>query len=660
MTSYAPKKKLLLVVSCIIITFFTKAQSDKLSAKLHLLNLDGIYNDLSTKSTLQLINKWHHLNTYYHATIYDSLPAAYWQELFEKRYKKAIADNDSVLQLKIALPLAYVLHVQSKFEKGVHVLEYLYKNKNKFDFKMVGTILIKLEEEYRSLNNMSKVIQIRQERIERKYIKTFWEIYYSCGLYREAIEDFKLFEPIPPIATRERMSYFNRIGDLFFDAQLYDSAESYYKKGIREAEIYEQTVKKSKIKDQGNVEYWKGLFTGLVGKCMLERGQYNKAEPLIRYQLNYSKDNYRLSGLLSLSAYTVHTGRIKESKILLDSTAFYLQNTTHQKVELEYYKIKSEYFQTVHQYDSSLNYLKKYNILKEKILGAVLKNQSILLLGRLELGKRRKELIVTQKELNQTIAKTYIQRNQLYFSIVVIIIFTVGFIAFAILFKQKEKAKKEIESKSILLEQYAQINLDKSKHNEQLVKELHHRVKNNLQNIYSLLNIQKRRMQDVASTDFILSIQNRINSMAIVHESLYADENIEGINFEQYIRTLIDHIQLSFESESKPLEIFFDVENYEFSLEKIILLGLIINEIVSNVYKYAIVENGENKLWITLKMNENNFQLIIKDNGPGFELSMVKEKSLGLKLIQTMCLQLDASYYITHNDGVKHIISFNV
>lgn len=512
-----PRKPILFLLFFLFNAFVGIAQSELVKTQLTQLNLKGLYTDYSPTATHRFIKKWQYLNEHNHSSIYDSLPAHIWQEIFEQRYKKTIQDKDNALRLKIAIPLAYVLHVQSKFDKGILVLEYLYAHKNEFDNKMIGTILIKLEEEYRSLGNMSKVIQIREERIEKGYINTFWEIYYSCGLYREAIEDFKLFEPIPPIATRERMNYFSRIGDMFFDAQQFDSAEHYNRIGIKEAQLYQEQAKKYPSKDKGNLPYWEGVFKGMVARCMMERGQYKQALPFIQFQLGVSKDSYRQKGIITMSEYLVHTGQIIAAKKYLDSTRYYLQDKTVAKAYVEYYKTLSEYYQTAHQFDSSLFYLKKHNELKEQLINVALKNQAILLLGKLELGKRRKDLANTQIELNHSIEKTSQQKYQLYFSIAGLIVFAIITMLLSILFRQKYKANKEIEVKNLLLEQYAQANLNKSKHNEQLIKELHHRVKNNLQNIYSLLNIQKRRIIDGDSIEFIQSIQNRINSMAIVH-----------------------------------------------------------------------------------------------------------------------------------------------
>lgn len=653
-----PLKKLIVFNFFLFFSINSFAQTESIQNKLEKLGLQNANIDFSKNYTIKILNKWNDLNSNFHSSIYDSLPTEVWEEILEERYRRSIINNDTVLQIKIALPLAYVLHVQSKFEKGVVVLEFLYKYKNKFNYKTKGVILVKLEEEYRSLNRISNVIQIRKERIEQKYISTFWEIYYSCGLYREAIEDFKLFEPIPPVATRERMSYYNRIGDLFFDAQIYDSAEKYYKIGIKEADIFIKKVNSFDLKDEGYVYYWRGLFYGLVGRCLVEKGQYKTATILFQKQLLYSKDYYRLQGLLYLSNCLLHLGDIKRSKILLDSSYYYISNKTQQKIELDYYKIKSEYFQTINQFDSSLLYLKKFNILKEKIASSIIKNQSIYFLGNLELNTRRKDLLLTQKQLQKTIVKTKIQKNQLIITIVIGFLFATGLVILLILYRQKEKVKKELVTKNLLLQEFSELNLKKRLFNEQLIKELHHRVKNNLQNIYSLLSIQKRTMDDEGSIKLIESMQNRINSMAIVHENLYSNENIEAVDFENYSKNLIENISLSYQRDKFQLHILYKIDPCFLSLEKIILIGLIMNEAISNVFKYALVENKSNELHIILKKLDNSYNLIIKDNGNGFEYNNINKKSVGLKLIKILAMQLSAQYNLLIDNGVEHNLKF--
>lgn len=623
----------------------------------------GIYDvdvDFSNAKTLFIIHVWDSLNRNHHNTIYDKLPAKEWQSIFEKRYQLAIQNKDEALRLKIAHPLSFVCHTRSSFKEGLPVLNYLYANKQKLNKQLYESVLIKLEEEYRFFNQMNQVLKIRNERIENGFIKTFWEIYASCGLYDEAVNDYKLFEPLPSEYSRKRLTYYLRLGDLFFDAKKIDSAEKYFKIGLNETENFLKKIELRQIQEEGNFLYWKGWFTGLIANCYIERGDFIKAKKMHQYYLSLSKGEYRLNSLFPLSMCYIKTGELSKAKVCLDSVAYYISGRTIGKVEVKYFKVKSAYFQAIGKNDSALYYLQKYNQYNEAATLSILKNQSSLLTGKMEIEKRRKELVLTQSELVKTKLDSSIQEGQLYLSVAGLISFLIIILLVLRNLRQKEKSKQLIEAKNQLLEIYAENNLQKSHYNEQLVKELHHRVKNNLQNVYSLLNIQKRRIQDKETIDFVTSIQNRINSMAIVHESLYAESDIEIIDFEAYTKKLVAHINHSFENEGRSIQFEYGISPVQLSLEKVILLGLIINETVSNVFKHATIGKHPTILTIQLTVSDQTCTLIIQDNGPGFNIDQVNPASLGLKLIQTMCQQLEADYVLKHTEGVVHIITFSV
>lgn len=147
--------------------------------------------------------------------------------------------------------------------------------------------------------------------------------------------------------------------------------------------------------------------------------------------------------------------------------------------------------------------------------------------------------------------------------------------------------------------------------------------------------------------------------MAVVHESLYSDDTRDSVNFEHYVKNLVDHIKLTYEKEDQRISLSYTIDSVQLSLEKIILLGLIINESVSNAYKYLTSEQG-NQLFISLEVAADTCTLTIWDDGPGFDPKAVNRTSLGLKLIQMMVVQLEASYSMSSEKGVEHRIQFKV
>lgn len=663
------KTKMLFLLLLLIAVLFSQPsqgqhqgikQFEPYKVEINNLGISSLIVDYSTKSTLQLIHVWDSLNRNHHNVIYDKLPSKVWQRIFEERYQLAIQNKDDALRFKIAYPLSFVYHTRSVFKEGLPVLTYLYSNKQKLNRQLYESVLIKLEEEYRFFNQMNQVLKIRNERIENGFIKTFWEIYASCGLYEEAVNDYKLFEPLPSEYSRKRLTYYLRLGELFFEAKQIDSAEKYFNIGLSETIQFLKKIELKQVQEEGNFIYWKGWFNGLIANCLMERGDYVNAKKKHLYFLSLSWGEYRLNSLFPLSICYIKTGEFQKAKMCLDSVAYYIAGRAIGKGESRYFKYKSEYFQAIGKSDSALFYLQKYNQYNDAAVASILKNQSSLLTGKMELEKRRKELVVTQNELVKTKLASSIQEGQLYLSVAGLISFLVIIVLVVRNLKQNEKSKKLIEAKNILLENYAQKNLLKSQYNEQLIKELHHRVKNNLQNVYSLLNIQKRRIEDDETIEFVTSIQNRINSMAIVHESLYAEEDIELIDFKSYTQKLVDHLYYAFEKEGQPISIIYDIAPVSIPLEKIILLGLIINETVSNVFKHALQGDKPIQLTIQLIRDELNCSLIIQDNGPGFELKNIRENSLGLKLVQTMSQQLEAKYVMENLDGVTHKITFSL
>lgn len=652
------KKYNLLLLFLLALLNNTKAQDSLLNTQLRNLGLSNISNDYSTTKTNHILKVWDSVNNNHHDKMYDFLPANEWEKILNNRYLLARKNKDTANAIKIAYPLCFVLHTQAKFNYGIQVLEFLYKNKYKLKRFQYKSVLIKLEEEYRHFNNMPMIIKIRNERIENGFIKTFWEIYVTCGLYEEAINDFKLFEPLPVEPPRARLKYFMRLGDLFYDANQLDSAEKYYKIGVVETEQILKKIKSKTITEEGDYVYMRGWFIGLIGNCYVQREDYKKAISLLEYYLTVSKGGYVVNSMLPLSKCYLKLGQVRKAKHYLDQSRNFLAGTSFEKSNLAYFQNKSAYHQIVKEYDSALFYFKAYDTRKNIFVNNILKNQSALLLVKLEIEKRRKELQNTQKDLYKSKLVASEQKIQIYLALAGLLSLAIISIILLINRHQRSKHKKLIEQKNIQLEEYAQKLLQKSTHNEQLVKELHHRVKNNLQNIYSLLNIQKRRTTVEETISFVSSIQGRINSMAIVHESLYNDDNFETIEFENYIRNLVDHLMLAYEYEEKKLSIIYDITPTSFTLEKIILLGLIINEIVSNAFKYSVERNKINTLFISLKKLNGVYHFLIKDNGPGFDMTKVSDKSLGLKLIQTMCLQLDATYKISSINGVEHELIF--
>ncbi|MBA4746429.1 MAG: sensor histidine kinase [Muricauda sp.] len=198
---------------------------------------------------------------------------------------------------------------------------------------------------------------------------------------------------------------------------------------------------------------------------------------------------------------------------------------------------------------------------------------------------------------------------------------------------------------------------------ETLLKEVHHRVKNNLQTVSSLLSLQSRAIDDSKISSIIKSSQNRVVSMAMVHEMLYKrDDYLSKIELEPYVRELCDYLVRSVKGSNRNVKVALDISDYKLSIDTVIPLGLIINETITNALKYGITEGNDGEIHVSVqKMENNRYKMYLGDNGVGYseEINPKTSNSLGLKLIYNLARQLRGSISRDYSKkGTHYTIEF--
>jgi two-component sensor histidine kinase len=196
---------------------------------------------------------------------------------------------------------------------------------------------------------------------------------------------------------------------------------------------------------------------------------------------------------------------------------------------------------------------------------------------------------------------------------------------------------------------------------EVLLKEVHHRVKNNLQVISSILNLQSSYVKDQSTLNILKESQDRIKSMAFIHESLYQTKDFSSINFSEYVVNLSQNLLHSYSSLEHEIKLNLDIQNVFLNLDLAIPCGLIINEIVSNALKYAFVDKKEDaEIMIKMHLKGENLHLQIKDNGKGLpkHIDYRNTESLGLQLVVTLVDQLNGSIELDCTQGAHYNILF--
>jgi two-component sensor histidine kinase/HAMP domain-containing protein len=222
--------------------------------------------------------------------------------------------------------------------------------------------------------------------------------------------------------------------------------------------------------------------------------------------------------------------------------------------------------------------------------------------------------------------------------------------------RELQEKIKEISEKNQLLE-------SSLREKDILIREVHHRVKNNLQVISSLLALQANKLNEPDLTEAFKESQNRIRSMALVHEKLYKTSNFAKLEMEEYVNQLIGYLFNSYNINSSKIQTSVEIDNILVNIDTAIVLGLIINETVTNSLKHAFNSNGEGRISITLKkLEDNSYVLIIKDSGTGFpdDFNFEKSDTLGLLLVNTLVDQLEGKVEFDTNHGAEIRILFSV
>ena len=197
---------------------------------------------------------------------------------------------------------------------------------------------------------------------------------------------------------------------------------------------------------------------------------------------------------------------------------------------------------------------------------------------------------------------------------------------------------------------------------ELLLKEIHHRVKNNLQVVSSLLDLQSRGIEDEEALATFMEGQNRVKAMALIHQKLYQNEDLATIDFAEYAGQLMKELAALYPSAKGVKTEVSATEAAHFDIDTAVPLGLILNELVSNAYKYAFQDTQEGKLSISVEsLGDGKYQLTVTDSGAGLpeDFDFKKAKSLGLRLVRRLAKQLYGEVNYQWDNGSQFTIQFS-
>ena len=268
-----------------------------------------------------------------------------------------------------------------------------------------------------------------------------------------------------------------------------------------------------------------------------------------------------------------------------------------------------------------------------------------------EVEKKNTALLQTEREKDT--AKS--QRNLISIFLCILFLLLIILVVYQLKLRKSNtllvRKKTEIENINLDLEQTVN-------YKNVLLKEVHHRVKNNLQIICSILEMQIDASGNLNLKEKLQTSIDRIFSMALVHEQLYTDDSKETIDAHSYFTDIVDSIVSSQQSTEKPIEVTINMDELQLNLGIALPLGMILNELITNAFKYAFIEMQEGKIDISLESDGENYSLFISDNGIGIDIDKARKNSIGLQLAEDFTTQVRGNLTFYVNQGTHYKIIF--
>ncbi len=371
---------------------------------------------------------------------------------------------------------------------------------------------------------------------------------------------------------------------------------------------------------------------------------YHKAMQLVSRETNVLLHAASLGGLgvasNALHAYDDAISHLTKSIELSRE----IGHTEQEKVSLE--ALASSY-EKKGLHAQSLKTYKLFSAVKDSLFLQQQNQQLVDALQKYQAVEKEKE--ISDLNAKNEIAELRLSKSKQAFGFSLLAaIFFLGFLAY--LFTLYRKIKHQ---NGLIQQALAEKNA--------LIQEIHHRVKNNLQVVSSLLNLQTRFVNDPNAKQALHKGQSRVQSMALIHQNLYQQEGLTGINVSTYLEKLTKTLFHTYNLEER-ISLEMDIDDFTIDVDTMIPLGLIINELITNALKHAFEEQQTGKIKVTLKEHGDGLIFQIADNGIGLDhklLPELRKSSLGFKLIDTFSEQLNAELKIRRKEGTIITLHIN-
>ncbi|MBX2814893.1 MAG: tetratricopeptide repeat protein [Saprospiraceae bacterium] len=438
--------------------------------------------------------------------------------------------------------------------------------------------------------------------------------------------------------ANEKDSNTGRANNLVNLGNLYAEQEQYAKA----IDVYEQAAHFDSIE---NYVYGLAYVNENIGSLLGKQGKLEEA--LVRHQkalemrLSLPNAHEKAVSYEKVAGAMIQLGRARRALTLLDSAARHASEGSILEVQRDIAQTRARAYAEAGDFAHAYQQEKQFALLQDSILNDEVSQQISTLNTQYETEQKEQEikLLNTEKSLQEARLKAV--RNQRLGLLIGLLIFASLLLLVYRLFRKTKEQNGIIQS---ALEE-----------KEVLLREIHHRVKNNLQFISSLLGLQTEHIQDPLALGALQEGQDRVQSMALIHQNLYQEDNLTGVDVQDYFTRLIRGLFDSYNIRKDQIALDLNVDAVNLDVDTVVPIGLIANELISNSLKYAFNSpESSGKIGVTLREQGDALLLQVADNGPGMKQNLSElGDSFGYRLIKVLSEQLKASMHIDAEEGTS-------
>lgn len=384
------------------------------------------------------------------------------------------------------------------------------------------------------------------------------------------------------------------------------------------------------------------------------KGEYPKAlenckEALVSFEALDSKYGILKSHALICSIYG-QMGQVDKALEHCAIASEMAHEFDQQSSLKDIYKYQAEALSQVGRYEEAYKVRLQYEEVKDEQLGETQDRYIAALTTKFQ--TKEKEIKIQAQQTKLDAQEELISQQRIIQLLILLVLLVVGILA--VIIWRTSKRQKVVNTQ---LNEQKELIEKTSKERETLLKEIHHRVKNNLQVISSLLSMQSRQMEEGEAKSAVREGQSRIKSMSLIHQKLYSQDELSRINMKEYIGELSQYLFKSYSTGDSIKEVL-DTQDILLDVDTAVPLGLIINELIANALKYAFDEGNVGQLKVQFAEEESAYKLSISDDGKGLPPEWEKKQNMGMRLVRMLVEQLDGELQIDNSKGTTFNISF--